>query len=117
MTYQGSCHCGRIAFELDADPITSAVDCNCSLCRRRGGLLAFFPRDRLRMATPEGDIATYTFNTHAIRQHFCPTCGIATFGEGTDPRSGAKTVAVNVRCLPELDLSGLKIVPYDGASL
>lgn len=117
MTYQGSCHCGRIAFALDADPITSAVDCNCSLCRRRGGLLAFFPRDALRLSTPEADMATYTFNTHAIRHHFCPTCGIAPFGEGIDPRSGAKTVAVNVRCLPDLDLSTLRIVPYDGASL
>ncbi|HET6632433.1 MAG TPA: hypothetical protein VFG73_06980 [Rhodanobacteraceae bacterium] len=29
MTYQGGCHCGRIAFAVDGD-IESLVDCNCS---------------------------------------------------------------------------------------
>ncbi len=117
MTYQGSCHCGRIAFDVESEPIESVVDCNCSLCRRRGGLLAFVPRDKLRLNTPEADMATYTFNKHVIRHHFCPTCGIATFGEAVDPRTGVKTAAINVRCLPEVDLAALKVVSYDGASL
>ena len=43
-------------------------------------------------------------------------CGIAPFSEGTNPKTGEATVAVNVRCLPEVDLAGLKIVPVDGAS-
>ena len=39
------------------------------------------------------------------------------FGEGVDPRTGEATVAVNVRCLPEVDLASLKVVPFDGASM
>jgi hypothetical protein len=116
MTHQGSCHCGRIAFELDAQ-VTQAIDCNCSLCRRRGGLLAFFPREALRLKTPEADMATYRFNRHAIDHHFCTTCGVAPFSEGVDPKTGAKTACVNVRCLPELDLATLEITPFDGARL
>jgi hypothetical protein len=116
MLHRGSCHCGRIAFTLEGE-IAEAVDCNCSLCRRRGGLLAFFPRDALRLETAEGDYATYRFNQHHIDHHFCHTCGIAPFSEGVDPRSGAKTVAVNVRCLPDLDLATIAIVPFDGARL
>ena len=50
-THEGSCHCGRIAFTLEGD-VTEAMDCNCSLCRRRGGLLAFFPREALSLKTP-----------------------------------------------------------------
>ena len=58
MTYEGSCHCGRVAIELETDaPIDAAMGCNCSLCRRRGSLLAFFPREQLRLTTPEQDIA------------------------------------------------------------
>jgi hypothetical protein len=34
-----------------------------------------------------------------------------------DPRSGQAMVAVNVRCLPGLELGGLKINFYDGASV
>ncbi len=114
--YQGGCHCGAIAFELDGE-ISEAYDCNCSMCRRRGGLLGFFPREALVLKTPETAMGTYRFNQHRIEHHFCPACGIAPFSEGVDPRSGTRTAAVNLRCLPALDLSTLKIVQIDGASL
>lgn len=115
MTHQGSCHCGRIAFELDGD-VTEAIDCNCSMCRRRGALLAFFPRESLRLTTSDGDYGTYRFNKEHIAHHFCPTCGIAPFSEAADPRTGKPTAAVNVRCLPDVDLAKLKIEQVDGAS-
>ena len=115
MKHAGSCHCGRIAFELEGE-VDKAIDCNCSMCRRRGALLAFYPREALRLSTPEADMATYTFNKHALQHRFCPACGIAPFSEGVDPRSGAKTVAVNVRCLPDVDLEQLAITKVDGAS-
>ncbi len=116
MTQQGSCHCGAIAFELEGE-VTEAIDCNCSLCRRRGGLLAFFPREALTLKTPESNLGTYTFNKHALQHHFCPTCGIAPFSEGVHPKTGAKMAAVNVRCLPEVDLAALQVKQVDGASL
>jgi hypothetical protein len=115
MTHQGSCHCGAVAFDLEGE-VTEAIDCNCSMCRRRGGLLAFFPREALTLTTPESDFATYRFNKEHLAHHFCPTCGIAPFSEGADPRTGAKMVAVNVRCLPNVDLSALKVAQVDGAS-
>ena len=115
MKHAGSCHCGRIAFELEGE-VDKAMDCNCSMCRRRGALLAFYPREALRLSTPEADMATYTFNKHALQHHFCPACGISPFSEGVDPRNGAKTVAVNVRCLPDVDLDSLQVTKVDGAS-
>ena len=115
MKHAGSCHCGRIAFELEGE-VDKAMDCNCSMCRRRGALLAFYPREALRLSTPEAGMATYTFNKHALQHRFCPACGIAPFSEGVDPRTGAKTVAVNVRCLPDVDLDALSITKVDGAS-
>lgn len=115
MAYQGSCHCGRIAFSVEGE-IEQAIDCNCSLCRKRGGLLAFFPRQALTLSTPEADMATYTFNKHAIEHHFCPKCGIAPFGEGKHPKTGEATAAVNLRCLPDIDLDALQVTKVDGAS-
>ena len=116
MTYQGSCHCGRIAFTLEGE-VREAMDCNCSMCRRRGGLLAFFPREALTLSTPESDMGTYQFNRHVLEHHFCPNCGIAPFTDGVDPKTGAKMAAVNVRCLEGVDLSTLTIKPFDGAKL
>lgn len=115
MKHQGSCHCGRIAFELEGD-VTEAIDCNCSMCRRRGSLLAFFPREALTLKTPESDYETYLFNREHIAHHFCAKCGIAPFSDGVHPKTGAKLAAVNVRCLPDVDLAQLKITQVDGAS-
>ena len=74
-------------------------------------------REALVLKTPEGDLSTYTFNKHHIRHHFCAVCGIAPYGEAAHPKTGAQMVAVNVRCLPGVDLAGLKVTPFDGASL
>ncbi|MBX4973551.1 GFA family protein [Rhizobium lentis] len=114
MLYEGSCHCGNVAFEVEGE-FTEALDCNCSLCRRRGGLLAFVPREKLVLKTPEENVSTYTFNRHVIRHHFCANCGIAPFGEGVAP-DGSAMASINLRCLPALDLGALKVTAYDGAS-
>lgn len=113
-TYTGSCHCGKVAYQVEGE-IDQVLDCNCSMCRRRGGLLWFGPRDALVLKTPEPDVATYTFNKHHIQHHFCSTCGIAAYGEGDHPKGG-RMVAVNVRCVPALDLASLKVTAVDGAS-
>ncbi len=113
-THEGSCHCGRIAFTVEGD-IHEVIDCNCSMCRRKGGLLAAFPREALTLKTPESDLGTYRFNKHAIEHHFCPNCGIAPFSEGKGEGGKAMTM-VNVRCLPDVDLSKLKVTAFDGAS-
>ncbi|MDH5832559.1 GFA family protein [Luteimonas kalidii] len=112
--HQGSCHCGRIAFELEGE-VGDVFDCNCSMCRRRGGLLAAFPRAALRLTTPGADLSTYRFNREAIDHHFCDRCGIAPFSEGKS-KDGAAVAMVNVRCLPDVDLAALNVVHVDGAS-
>lgn len=116
MTHHGSCHCGAIAFDLEGE-VTEAMDCNCSMCRRRGSLLAFFPREALTLTRGEGEYATYRFNTETIAHHFCKTCGITPFSEGVHPKTGAKMAAVNVRCLPDVDISTLQVKQVDGARL
>jgi hypothetical protein len=115
MIYKGGCHCGRIVFEVEGD-IERVIECNCSICSKRGYLLWFVPREQLRLATSEADLATYTFNTGRIKHHFCSNCGCAPFGVGSD-KTGAVQAAVNVRCLEGVELSALKVMPFDGRSL
>jgi hypothetical protein len=115
MTHKGSCHCGRIAFEVEGEP-AQVIACNCSHCSRKGYLLWFVSREQLRLSTPESALATYVFNKHVIQHHFCPTCGCAPFGFGTDPKGNAMA-AVNVRCLEDVEPAKLTTVPFDGRSL
>ena len=114
MKYKGSCHCGRIAFEVEGD-LNEVLSCNCSICSRRGSLLWFVPRERLNLLTRERVLSTYTFNKQRIKHRFCATCGIHPFAEALDPK-GQPTAAVNVRCLEGVDLGALRVQPFDGRS-
>ena len=113
--HSGSCHCGRIAFEVDGQ-IDSALACNCSICSRKGSLLWFVPRERLRLLTPDDAASSYTFNKHVIQHRFCPTCGIHPYGEGVDPK-GNKMAAINLRCLEGVDLASIPVHAFDGRSV
>jgi len=116
MKYHGSCHCGRIAFDVEGE-IESALACNCSMCQRKGSLLWFVPRDALKLATPPDASRVYEFNRHVIKHHFCPTCGIHPLAEANHPRTGKPTAAINVRCLEGIDLESLKIKKFNGRTL
>lgn len=106
-----------MAFEIELDGERGpALECNCSICAKRGSLLWFVPRDRFRMSTPDSALGTYRFNTQKIAHHFCTTCGCAPFAFGTDPKGNAMA-AVNVRCLDDVDLATVERTPFDGRRL
>ena len=115
MKYQGDCHCGQIAFEVEGE-IPEVMSCNCSICQRKGTLMWFVPRQAMTLLTPPEKMSTYTFNKHVIKHRFCPSCGIHPFGEGASP-SGQETAAINVRCLDGVDLSALKVKNFNGREL
>jgi hypothetical protein len=113
-TWHGSCQCGAVAYEVEAD-ISQPVSCNCSRCRRLGSVLAFAPRERFRLLSGEDALSEYLFNRHAIRHLFCRTCGIESFALGTMP-DGTPMVAVNLNCLDGVDARALPAKHFDGAS-
>jgi hypothetical protein len=114
MPITGSCHCGKIAYTLDEAPPTKAIQCNCSICRRKGYLHHFSTPDKFALRGSRDDLIVYTFNHHIIRHQFCRTCGCAPFAEGNGP-DGKPMVAINLRCADGIDLDALEIVPFDGA--
>lgn len=115
MALKGSCHCGRIAFEVDGE-LTGVAACNCSICSRRGSLLWAVPRDGLRLLTPEDGAATYGFGRETIAHRFCPTCGIHPYAEDAGT-GGGRTAYVNVRCLQDVDPASVPAVSFDGRSM
>jgi hypothetical protein len=115
MAFEGGCHCGHVAFSVDADLPAKAISCNCSHCRRKGFLLAFFPKEAFTLLRGEDLLTTYRFNTGKIAHRFCSACGVQAFGEGVGP-NGAEMRAVNLRCVPAIDLDALELQHVDGAS-
>lgn len=115
MKYKGSCHCGRIAFEVEGT-IDSGLACNCSICQRKGSLLWFVPHDNLTLLTPERNANTYTFNKGVIKHRFCSSCGMHPYGEGIDPE-GNRTAAINLRCIEGIDLDSIPVTQFDGRAM
>ena len=74
MTYHGSCHCGAIRFRAEG-AIGQVIECNCSMCSRKGSLLWFVARKDFALEIPENDVSTYLFNKHVIEHKFCGKCG------------------------------------------
>jgi hypothetical protein len=113
-TYQGSCHCGRVRFEVDA-LLDHVRVCDCSICRKRGALIHRVSDDQLRMLTPLEDMTLYSWNTHTARDYFCPGCGILPFRR---PRTAEAAVwGINVRCLEGVDLDAIPIKRVFGSRL
>lgn len=114
-THAGGCQCGRVRYEAKVDLGKPVIICNCSMCGRSGTLLTFIPAADFRLLSGEGDLVDYQFNKHVIHHKFCSTCGIKSFAMGKG-KDGADTVAINARCLDDVDLDALNVNKFDGKS-
>ena len=108
--YQGGCHCGRVRFEIDAE-IGTVINCNCSICAKKGFLHLIVDPQQVRMLSPADAVSLYQFNTKTAKHYFCPVCGISPY---YIPRSHPDKIDVNVRCLEGVELESLTIVPFNG---
>ena len=120
-TYTGSCHCGRVRFEVDAE-IDHVRVCDCSICHRRGALNFRVPREALRLLGPWEALSLYEWGTKTAKDYFCPVCGILPFRRPGDPaphelQEGVVPFdgwAVNVRCLDGVDVEALPVRKIHG---
>lgn len=111
---KGSCHCGRVQFEVSLDKdFSEALSCNCSICQRKGTLLSFVPKAQLKMMSGAESLQDYQFAKKRIHHTFCKVCGVTPFASAVAP-DGTDTAAINVRCIENIDLDSLKIHKYDG---
>jgi hypothetical protein len=108
--YEGGCHCGAVRFSVKVREY-KAVDCNCSICSKKGFLHLIVPAEDFMLLRGEENLSTYTFNTGTAKHLFCRICGIHSFYR---PRSHPDGFDVNVRCL-DGDVSDLfEITPFEG---
>jgi len=114
-TYTGGCHCGEVRFEVTTD-LGKVTSCNCSICEKRGALWSFVPAESFALRAGEEALKDYQFGKKSIHHLFCPQCGVGAFSRGTTPQ-GNELIAVNVRCLDEIDVAALAPAAFDGRSL
>jgi hypothetical protein len=110
VTHSGGCHCGAIAFEVEAPARIVAADCNCSICRMSGFLHLIVPRSRFRLLQGADQLTEYKFNTGTARHLFCGRCGVKSFYV---PRSNPDGYSVNVHCLNPGTIEQVEVQLFD----
>jgi len=113
-TYQGSCHCGAIAFEADIDLAKGTGKCNCTFCwKQRMWKAAPVAPNEFRLLTGSDALGSYAGATGGgeQRHHFCLRCGIATHNTGDMAMLGGKFVMVHVAALNDLSPEELLAAP------
>lgn len=111
-TFKGSCHCGQVSYQVEMD-LDKVIDCNCSHCHKKGLVLVFVDKEKFNLLQGEGVLTEYLFNKKSIRHLFCKHCGVESFAEGI----AFPKMAVNIRCVEDIDLSTLTITHYNGKDL
>ena len=111
--HKASCHCGSVVLELSLpDGVVDPRRCNCSMCRRRGAIVASVPLNGIRIVQGSEHLKLYQFNTFTARHYFCSHCGIYTHHQR---RSNPDQYGYNVGCLEGVDPFAIPGVPtYDG---
>ena len=104
-----SCHCGQIRFEVDAE-LSGLLECNCSTCRRWGYILWYVPASAVRLLDEKRGLSAYVWRYLHEGHHFCATCGTPIMRTGYPNQ----VVAINARCLENVDVFDLEVERYDG---
>lgn len=109
----GACHCGAVRLTLPSAPQT-ATRCNCSLCRRSGGLWAYYAFGTVTIQGHPEHTEDYIWGDRTLRNIRCRTCGIVTHWEPLAPEPGARHGVNLCNFEPELSAS-VTIRHFDGA--
>ena len=109
-SYRGGCHCGRVRFEVSGQ-IDRVLDCNCSICRKKGFLHWIVEPEQFRLVSSADTLTLYEFHTKKAKHYFCSACGISSY---YIPRSHPNMIDVNLRCVDGVNLEDLEVERFNG---
>ncbi|PSV49216.1 GFA family protein [Photobacterium indicum] len=113
--HTGQCHCGAVKFTVKLpNGLEKLRRCDCSMCRRKGAIVASVTLSNLTITAGEDVLRLYQFNTHTAKHYFCSNCGIYTHHQR---RSDPTEFGINVGCLDGINPYELGEVPVsDGVN-
>ncbi|EPF9726192.1 GFA family protein [Vibrio fluvialis] len=113
--HRATCHCGAVELELSLpDGIVDPRRCDCSICRRKGAIVASVTLDAIRIVKGQEALRLYQFNTQTAKHYFCSVCGIYTHHQR---RSNPHQYGYNVGCLEGVNPFDLgDVVTNDGVN-
>ena len=81
------CHCQSVEADINIAKIEKVIRCNCSLCKRKGFIMAMVKNEDFKIIKGKDKLKLYQFHTNVAKHFFCTNCGIYTHH---NPRSNFK---------------------------
>ncbi len=104
------CHCKSIEAEIYIDQLDKILRCNCSICKRKGFIMAMVKNEDFKIVRGRDKLKLYQFHSKIAKHFFCAICGIYTHH---NPRSNPLMTGFNVGCVDEIDSFKLDDVPVN----
>ena len=111
ITHKGSCHCGKVQWQIEAPAHLETHTCNCSMCDLSHYQHLIVPKHRFQLLEGEENLSEYNFGSGLAKHYFCKTCGVKSFYV---PRSNPDGVSVHARCLKRDTILSISDTPFDG---
>lgn len=115
LKHKATCHCGSVELEIALpEGIVDPRHCDCSICRRKGAIVASVLLSGISILKGEHILKLYQFNTNTAKHYFCSNCGIYTHHQR---RSNPHLYGYNVGCLEGVNpflIPDIKV--YDGVN-
>lgn len=113
---EGRCLCGAVGWRFTG-PIPDGTICNCTACRRYGGLWAYdHVGGAIAIDDPDGRLRSYVRSSRSpLSFDFCATCGNLVSWTGLRPEEDGRTrIAVNLRLAPPEAVADVPLLRFDG---
>ncbi|KAH8830114.1 Mss4-like protein [Flagelloscypha sp. PMI_526] len=113
--FHGSCLCGRVRFEVEAEPI-QVTTCHCKSCKKATGTVfttnVVFPAGSARFTSGDEHVTTFLDEVqdsgNALQRKFCGHCSSLLLSVGGD---FGRTLAVYYSAFDDFNLEGEKEKP------
>ncbi len=112
---ESSCNCGAVKLQIDAEVPVALTSCNCSVCRRYGGLLAYYSPTKVKVVADPGAIQEYTWADKSLAFVRCGNCGGYSHWRSLDPEQ-TERMGVNARLFVNVEVDKIRVRHFDGAN-
>jgi len=114
---EGACHCGAVSWTFaDAPGRDRVTTCNCSWCRRTGGLWVYdYEGERVKLTGATASYVRADIGEPFLENLFCPACSGLVAWRALEPDAdGRRRMGVNVRHADPAAIADLEIRRVDG---
>lgn len=112
---KATCHCAAVELEIEfVDGLQNIRRCDCSLCSRKGYVMASVPTTQLTVVKGADHLSLYQWGTMLAEHYFCKICGVHTHHKR---RSNPLEFGINIACIEGVHALEFKDIPIGNGHL